>query len=46
MQNAYPQDDLWEAVTILFEDDLGVIIHVAKHDEYYSEILLWQQLIC
>ena len=37
MQNAHAQDDLWGAVTILFEDSMGVTLHVTKHDEHYSE---------
>lgn len=42
-QDTTVQNDLWGAVTVLFEDGMGVNLHVAKYDEHYSEILLWKQ---
>ena len=42
------EDYLWEVVTILFENGMGVTFHFAKHDEHYSESFLREQrrLLC
>ena len=43
VQNAHKQDDLWGAMMVFFEDGMGLSFYIAKHDEHYSEIILWQQ---
>ena len=42
VQNAYTQNDLWEAMTVFFKDDTDVILCVSKNDDHNPVILLWQ----
>ena len=43
VQNSHPHDNLYGAVTELFEDGMSVSLCFANYDEHYSEILLRQQ---